>query len=170
MEENSAQSPGRRRQADEFNVVLPQGVSTEPNFWDSIRNKGVEVDAEPREPSYAQQTIFWLIGSAALIFFLIYMMRRNVDPLGGGMMGNFIRSQAKRFQPSDQRTTFQDVAALEQAKLELQEIVEFLGCRTSLSGWGGRCPRACCWSDRPAPGKRFWPRRSPVRPACLFSD
>jgi len=105
---------------EEFNLVLPPGISAEPNFWDELRKKGIEVDAEPREPSYAQQTIFWLIGSAALIFFLIYMMRRNVDPLGGGMMGNFIRSQAKRFQPSDQRTTFQDVAALEQAKVELQ--------------------------------------------------
>ena len=111
---------------EEFNLVLPPNISAEPNFWDDLRKKGHEVDAEPREPSYAQQTIFWLVGSATLIFFLHLYDAAEFDPLGGGMMGNFIRSQAKRFQPSEQRTTFQDVAALEQAKLELQEIVEFL--------------------------------------------
>ena len=119
----------------QFNANIPDGMSKDKQFWDELRKNGVNIDAEAREPSYAQQTIFWLVGSVALIFFLIYMMRRNVDPLSGGMMGNFIRSQAKRFQPSDQRTTFEDVAALDQAKIELQEIVEFLKTPAKFNGW-----------------------------------
>ena len=117
------------------------GISAEPNYWDDLRKKGIEVDAEPREPSYVQQMIFYLVGFGALVLFLLYIMRRNVDPLGGGMMGNFIRSQAKRFQPSEQRTTFQDVAALEQAKLELQEIVEFLKSPAKFERLGAQIPK-----------------------------
>jgi cell division protease FtsH len=85
-------------------------------------------------------------------------MRRNVDPLGGGMMGNFIRSQAKRFQPSDQRTTFQDVAALEQAKLELQEIVEFLKTPGKFERLGARIPKGVLLMGPPGTGKTLLAR------------
>jgi cell division protease FtsH len=143
---------------DEFNFVLPPGVSADPNYWEDLRKKGVEVDAEAREPSYAQQVIFYLVGFGALIFFLIYLMRRNVDPMGGGMMGNFIRSQAKRFQPSDQRTTFQDVAALEQAKLELQEIVEFLKSPAKFERLGAQIPKGVLLMGPPGTGKTLLAR------------
>ncbi|HXY37642.1 MAG TPA: ATP-dependent metallopeptidase FtsH/Yme1/Tma family protein, partial [Planctomycetaceae bacterium] len=119
-------TPNSDKLTEEFNTIIPEGVSRDPQFWQKLEKNVADYDAAQREPSYAQQTLFWLVASVVFIFFLIYMMRRNVDPLGGGMMGNFIRSQAKRFQPSEQRTTFEDVAALEQAKLELQEVVEFL--------------------------------------------
>jgi cell division protease FtsH len=150
--------PDVAKLTEDFNVVLPMGITAEPNFWDELRKKGIEVDAAAREPSYAQQTIFWLVGSVALIFFLIYMMRRNVDPMGGGMMGNFIRSQAKRFQPSDQRTTFQDVAALEQAKLELQEIVEFLKSPGKFERLGARIPKGVLLMGPPGTGKTLLAR------------
>jgi len=150
--------PDVAKLTEDFNIILPPGISAEPNFWDELRKKGIEVDAAPREPSYAQQTIFWLVGSVALIFFLIYMMRRNADPLGGGMMGNFIRSQAKRFQPSDQRTTFQDVAALEQAKLELQEIVEFLKTPGKFERLGARIPKGVLLMGPPGTGKTLLAR------------
>jgi len=85
-------------------------------------------------------------------------MRRNVDPLGGGMMGNFIRSQAKRFQPSDQRTTFDDVAALEQAKLELQEIVEFLKNPGKFERLGAQIPKGVLLMGPPGTGKTLLAR------------
>jgi cell division protease FtsH len=93
-------TPNGDKLTEEFNTILPEGVAKDRSFWDDLRKKVHDVDNAAREPSYAQQTLFWLVGSVILVFFLIYMMRRNSDPLGGGMMGNFIRSQAKRFQPS----------------------------------------------------------------------
>ena len=150
--------PDVTKMADEFNFVLPPGISAEPNYWDDLREKGIEVDAEPREPSYAQQMIFYLVGFGALVLFLMYIMRRNVDPLGGGMMGNFIRSQAKRFQPSEQRTTFQDVAALEQAKLELQEIVEFLKSPAKFERLGAQIPKGVLLMGPPGTGKTLLAR------------
>ncbi|HET6329062.1 MAG TPA: ATP-dependent zinc metalloprotease FtsH [Planctomycetaceae bacterium] len=151
-------SPTPEKLTEEFNAILPERLSSEPAFLQSLESKGVEVEATPREPSYAQQTMFWLIGSVLLIFFLIYMMRRNVDPLGGGMMGSFIRSQAKRFQPSDLRTTFEDVAALEQAKIELQEIVEFLKSPGKFERLGAQIPKGVLLMGPPGTGKTLLAR------------
>jgi cell division protease FtsH len=154
----STTPPDVTKMTDEFNTILPEGVTRDPKFWENLRAKGVEVDAESREPSYAQQTIFWVIIWVLLILFLIYMLRRNVDPLGGGMMGNFIRSQAKRFQPSDQRTTFEDVAAMEQAKLELQEIVEFLKNPGKFERLGAQIPKGVLLMGPPGTGKTLLAR------------
>jgi cell division protease FtsH len=151
-------SASSEKLTEEFNTVLPERLSSEPWFLQTLKAKNVDVEAAQREPSYAQQTLFWLIGSAVLIFFLIYMMRRNVDPLGGGMMGNFIRSQAKRFQPSEQRTTFQDVAALEQAKIELQEIVEFLKSPHKFERLGAQIPKGVLLMGPPGTGKTLLAR------------
>jgi cell division protease FtsH len=74
------------------------------------------------------------------------------------MMGNFIRSQAKRFQPSEQRTTFQDVAALEQAKLELQEIVEFLKSPAKFERLGAQIPKGVLLMGPPGTGKTLLAR------------
>ncbi len=151
-------SPNSDKLTEEFNTIIPEGVAKDPDFWQKLVKAVPEYDAAPHEPSYAQQTLFWLVGSVVLIFFLIYMMRRNVDPMGGGMMGNFIRSQAKRFQPSEQRTTFEDVAALEQAKLELQEIVEFLKNPGKFERLGAQIPKGVLLMGPPGTGKTLLAR------------
>jgi cell division protease FtsH len=154
----SPPSANSEKLTEEFNTILPEGVAKEPQFWENLKTKVGEVEAAPHEPSYAQQTLFWLVVPVLLIFFLIYMMRRNVDPLGGGMMGNFIRSQAKRFQPSEQRTTFEDVAALEQAKIELQEIVEFLKNPGKFERLGAQIPKGVLLMGPPGTGKTLLAR------------
>jgi cell division protease FtsH len=151
-------TPGGEKLTEEFNTILPEGVAKDRSFWNDLRKKVHDVDNAAREPSYAQQTLFWLVGSVILVFFLIYMMRRNSDPLGGGMMGNFIRSQAKRFQPSEQRTTFEDVAALEQAKIELQEIVEFLKNPGKFERLGAQIPKGVLLMGPPGTGKTLLAR------------
>ncbi len=151
-------TPNGEKLTEDFNTILPEGVAKDRTFWDDLRKKVGDVDNAAREPSYAQQTLFWLVGSVILVFFLIYMMRRNSDPLGGGMMGNFIRSQAKRFQPSEQRTTFEDVAALEQAKIELQEIVEFLKNPGKFERLGAQIPKGVLLMGPPGTGKTLLAR------------
>jgi cell division protease FtsH len=150
--------PDVTRLTEQFNTNLPPGITSEPKFWEDLRKKVPEIKAEPHEPTFGQQAIFWLVGSALFVLFLIYMMRRNVDPLSGGMMGNFIRSQAKRFQPSEQRTTFADVAALEQAKLELQEIVEFLKSPGKFERLGAQIPKGVLLMGPPGTGKTLLAR------------
>ncbi|MFO0916717.1 MAG: hypothetical protein U0872_00175 [Planctomycetaceae bacterium] len=71
-----------------------------------------------RNSAWGTSLLLYMLGPLLFIGFLWFMMRRNSDPLGTGMLGNFIRSPAKRFRATDHPTTFDDVAAMEQAKAE----------------------------------------------------
>jgi cell division protease FtsH len=86
------------------------------------------------------------------------MMRRTADPMGTGMLGGFIRSPARRFQPSDQRTTFDDVAAMDQAKQELQEVVEFLKNPAKFQRLGAQIPKGVLLIGPPGTGKTLLAR------------
>src|SRR5260370_15489900 len=69
--------------------------------------------------------VLLVLGFVALIFFL-FILPRLRDPLGGGFLSNYIKSPARRYDRSRLRVTFDDVADMQNAKSELQEIVEFL--------------------------------------------
>ena len=90
---------------------------------------------------------------------LIYlMMRRARDQFDGGILGNFVKSQAKRHDKSKQRTTFEEVAGLENAKAELQEIVEFLKSPEKFQRLGGRIPKGVLLNGPPGTGKTLLAR------------
>src|SRR5258708_9686397 len=94
-----------------------------------------------------------------VIGFVWFMLRRSVDPLGpGGMAGSFIRSPAKRFTPSEQNHTFDDVAGMEQAKRELQEVVEFLKTPAKFQRLGAQIPKGVLLMGPPGTGKTLLAR------------
>jgi cell division protease FtsH len=94
-----------------------------------------------------------------VIGFVWFMLRRSVDPLGpGGMAGSFIRSPAKRFTPSEQHNTFDDVAGMEQAKRELQEVVEFLKTPAKFQRLGAQIPKGVLLMGPPGTGKTLLAR------------
>src|SRR5689334_12487050 len=74
------------------------------------------------------------------------------------MLGSFIRSPAKRVKPSDHPTTFDDVAAMEQAKFELQEIVEFLKAPAKFLRLGAQIPKGVLLMGPPGTGKTLLAR------------
>ncbi len=90
-----------------------------------------------------------------LIFF---MMRRARDQFDGGILGNFVKSPAKRHDKTKQRTTFDEVAGLENAKGELQEIVEFLKNPEKFQRLGGRIPKGVLLNGPPGSGKTLLAR------------
>ena len=81
------------------------------------------------------------------------MMRRARDQFDGGILGSFVKSPAKRHDKSKQRTTFEEVAGLENAKSELQEIVEFLKNPEKFQRLGGRIPKGVLLVGPPGTGK-----------------
>ncbi len=100
------------------------------------------------------QSMLYLLPLILLVGFLFFAMRRSSDPMGsGGMFGNFVKSQAKRFQPSDAQTTFDDVAGMDHAKKELQEVVEFLKEPAKFQRLGAEMPKGVLLMGPPGTGK-----------------
>jgi len=91
------------------------------------------------------------VGLVALLWF---MMRRTRDSIfSGGILGGFAKSPARRYEQSDRRVTFKDVAGLEGVKRELEEIVEFLKSPRKFQRLGGRVPKGILLMGPPGTGK-----------------
>ena len=91
--------------------------------------------------------------------------------MGPGMVGmSFAKSKAKLFAQSETKVTFADVAGIDEAKEELQEVVDFLEKAGKFQKLGGRIPKGVLLvGARRGLAKPFWPRRWPGRPRYTFS-
>ncbi|MDZ4686808.1 MAG: ATP-dependent zinc metalloprotease FtsH [Planctomycetaceae bacterium] len=141
---------------ESFNAVLP--VRDDETLLTFMRENGVEVTAVPQQVGFAMQFLAFLAASIITLGIIWFLLRRSSDPMSSGMMGNFIRSPAKRFKPSDHQTTFDDVAAMEQAKAELQEIVEFLKSPAKFQRLGAQIPKGVLLMGPPGTGKTLLAR------------
>lgn len=153
-------NPGETEETllDQFNTRLPPSALRTSELTSMLQTHGVEIDSEPSGGSAGTQLFFWLLVPMMMLGFFYYMMRRQSDPMGGGMMGNFVRSQAKRFHASEQRTTFDDVAGMENAKLELQEVIEFLKTPAKFQRLGAQIPKGVLLMGPPGTGKTLLAR------------
>ncbi|MFO1043055.1 MAG: ATP-dependent zinc metalloprotease FtsH [Planctomycetaceae bacterium] len=142
---------------DTFEVYLP--IPLDHGILDHMRQHGVQIVGKP-ESSWANGMALLINLLSLLLFvgFMWFIMRRNSDPFSSGMLGNFIRSPAKRVKPSDHPTTFDDVAAMEQAKFELQEIVEFLKTPAKFLRLGAQIPKGVLLIGPPGTGKTLLAR------------
>ena len=105
-----------------------------------------------------QQLLLYFLMSLFFLGVIWFIFRRSSDAMGPGMFGNFIRSPAKRFSKSDKQQTFDDVAGMEQAKLELEEIVEFLKNPEKFRKIGAEIPRGVLLKGPPGTGKTLLAR------------
>src|SRR3569623_44393 len=111
----------------------------------------------------------YALGPFFLLLLLMFMLRRSSDPMsGGGVFGNFGRSPAKRFTPSAQAITFDDVANMDNAKYELQEIVEFLKNPTKFTRLGATIPKGVLLMGPPGTGKTLLARATAGEAGVAF--
>ena len=82
-----------------------------------------------------------------LIFGAWIFIMRQMQSTGGKAMG-FGKSRARMLTEKTGRVTFEDVAGIDEAKQELEEIVEFLKDPQKFQRLGGKIPKGCCWSAR----------------------
>ncbi|MDG2391039.1 MAG: ATP-dependent zinc metalloprotease FtsH [Planctomycetaceae bacterium] len=145
--------------ANEFNVELPESITQDKQFIDSLIESGIETRAKTPQDGGGELLLLWMLGPLMIIGFLWFMMRRNSDPMGGGgMLGSFTKSPAKKFRADDQQTTFADVAGMEQAKLELMEVVEFLKTPEKFQKLGATIPKGVLLMGSPGTGKTLMAR------------
>jgi cell division protease FtsH len=124
----------------------------------TLREKGIPVTAE--DPEFVplwQQIIFGFGPTLFILWLFIYMFRRAGSALGGGALG-LGRSRAKRYEDTATRTTFDDVAGIEDAEEELAEIVDFLKNPSKYTALGGRIPKGVLLSGQPGTGKTLLAR------------
>jgi cell division protease FtsH len=118
-------------------------------------------DHDVRVSARAVGTSMWnwfVLGMPGLILLLlvIWMFRRMRDE--GGILGTFVKSPAKRYEKQKSRVTFEDVANLENAKLELMEIVEFLKNPQRFQRLGAQIPKGVLLMGPPGTGKTLLAR------------
>ena len=141
---------------DTFQTYIPVWERENVELHKLLKDNKVKQDGKPIDTG--GQLMIWMLISVGMIVFLFVMMRRASDPMGQGFLGGFARSPAKKFQPSDQRTSFDDVAAMDQAKSELMEVVEFLKTPAKFQRLGAQIPKGVLLIGSPGTGKTLLAR------------
>ena len=137
----------------EYVTVRP----ADTNVTDLLIANQVVVRAEKQEQSLFQSFIMSILPFLLLIGVWIYFMNRMQGGGRGGAMG-FGKSRAKLLTEKQGRVTFDDVAGIDEAKEELEEIVEFLRNPQKFSKLGGKIPRGALLVGPPGTGKTLLAR------------
>ena len=148
--------PAGGPEVKKFITSIPAGMSTDYALLEKLSSKGsggpkVEAENPSNWVLYLLPVLPWILFIALIYFFFIRPLRSG----GGaaGMLGNFGRSKHRITQKENTNVTFDDVAGVEEAKDEVQEIVEFLRNPKKFQRLGGRIPRGCLLVGPPGTGK-----------------
>src|SRR5439155_13205117 len=118
-----------------------------------LQSKDVSINAVPLDKGVVWwKSLLLGFGPTVLFLLLLFVLLRRV---GGpqAMLGAFGRSKARRYSHDGTGVTFADVAGIDEAKLELTEIVDFLKNPEKYQRLGGRIPRGVLLSGPPGTGK-----------------
>ncbi len=145
---------GKTRNNQLYNVVRPN--VTDNQLMDDLLQNNVEViGTERQRAGLLQQLLVASFPLLLIIFIFMFMMRQMQGP-GAGRMGgpmSFGKSKARLLNENQIKTTFADVAGVDEAKEDLEEIVEFLKDPTRYEKLGGEIPRGCLMVGPPGTGK-----------------
>ncbi len=123
-----------------------------------LREKNVRFDAKPEEGrSLLGQLVVTMLPFVIMIGIWMLVMRQMQNGAGKGAMG-FGKSRAKLLQQKEGRVTFDDVAGIDEAREELQEIVEFLKDPSKFNRLGGKIPKGALLVGPPGTGKTLLAR------------
>ncbi len=140
-----------------FNTFMP--AFTDPTLAAELRDKKVELTALSTENS-PLANIFIYILPWLLIIGIWWLMMRGAKGQGpGNMLGGFAKSGARQYTPADKvKVTFEDVAGMENSKLELKEIVDYLRDPKKFQRIGGKVPKGVLLVGPPGTGKTLLAR------------
>jgi cell division protease FtsH len=139
-----------------FVTYFPSKVSDE--LIDNLENQNIEVITKPSSQGGGLALLLNLLPFLLMIG-IFYMIWRNMRGRGGGQnIFNVGQSKAKKYQKEQVETTFDDVAGIESAKAELQEIVSFLKDPEKFARFGASTPKGLLLVGPPGSGKTLLAR------------
>jgi cell division protease FtsH len=144
---------GKYKNGERFRTFAPN----DPELVKSLREKNVKIAAKPEDesPWYMVLLLNWF-PMLLLIGVWIFFMRQM--QVGGGKAMSFGKSRAKLLTENQHRVTFSDVAGVDEAKDDLQEIIAFLKDPKKFTKLGGRIPKGCLLVGPPGTGKTLLAR------------
>jgi cell division protease FtsH len=135
-----------------FNTFAPK----DPELVTLLKSKGVKISAKPEKGSSWSRVFFSWLPMLLLVGVWIFFMRRM--QVGGGKVLSFGKSRARFMSDSLGKVTFEDVAGIDEAMEELQEIVDFLRDPGKYTRLGGRIPKGVLLAGAPGTGKTLLAR------------
>ncbi|MGW3627701.1 ATP-dependent zinc metalloprotease FtsH [Streptomyces sp. NPDC000880] len=126
-------------------------------LWDELSKQNVTVTAEPvvTGRGYLANALISLAPMLLLVLLWLYIARRAGAPLGGGLLGR--KPKPVELEPG-KRTTFEDVAGIDEVKAELNDVVDFLKNPQAYRRMGARMPGGVLLSGPPGTGKTLLAR------------
>src|SRR5438874_2959274 len=144
---------GKYKNGEPFRTFEPD----DPELVKSLRDKQVRIAAkrEDESPWYMVLLLNWLPMLLLIGVWLFFMRQMQV---GGGKAMSFGKSRARLLTENEHRVTFSDVAGVDEAKDDLQEIIAFLKDPKKFTKLGGRIPKGCLLVGAPGTGKTLLAR------------
>jgi cell division protease FtsH len=151
---------GQEQEVTRFSTRRPQFAEGD-NLWELLTEKNVEVSAEPPPGPSLLERILLGFGPTLLLVGLFVLLARRAAGAGGaaGALGGFGRSRARRYEPeTGRRTTFADVAGIDEVEDEVAEVVDFLRSPDRYRRLGAMVPRGVLLAGPPGTGKTLLAR------------